>query len=113
MVSERTRINTAINMWIVTHAENVFFNKLSLSVPKANVKCLEVAFAIAVFIKLNITTIPPTTLFKPKSTSPNVLIMTLEVNNPTIIDINILMYSIRVFLAIRLLFAAVFPIYYC
>lgn len=49
----------------------------------------------------NIATTPPTTLYTPKSLTPNAFSITLLVYSDITIKYNILTYSSRVFLAIR------------
>ena len=97
-----TTIN-AINRWIWTPVLNTIFNRFISFLPNSKVRYRCVLPAIAELRTENIATTPPTTLYTPKSVTPNCDKTTLLVYRLIPIARIILIYKNIVFLAIRLL----------
>jgi hypothetical protein len=105
MVSPNSKTIMANPKWIIYAVEKTSFN-FSIVVepdPSSNDKKRDVAAPKEVLRKENRRIVPATTLYSPKSTTPSESKIILDVNNETNIVIAVRIYSIIVFLAIRLL----------
>ena len=96
--------------YIKKHVQNTCLRRAWSPRPSSNVRYRCVEVDMAPFNMPIIATTPPTTLYIPKSSTPKVERTTREVNKAIAMMKNILTYSNKVFLAIRLLFSEAFVI---
>ena len=101
-----------MKMWIMRALEKVSLSRWVSPFPNSKVMNREVAPLIEAFRKLIMATIPPTTPYIPKSSTPRTCNTTLDVYSPIATDNSIRIYSIIVFFAICLLFESMFHKYY-
>ncbi len=90
---------------MLTDEQNTLCNFSPSPFPNSNVINLDIAADNDPLSIENIATTPPTTLYIPKSSTPNVSNTTRDVYNDISIVTPILTYSRTVFFAMRLLFS--------
>ena len=104
MVSKRMNIIKLNPIIMMIDVENVFFSRSMSPRPSSNVSERPMEDVSELDTRLNMATNPPTTLYIPKSVTPNALRIIRDVNNPITIMTTIRKYNATAFFAIFLLF---------
>ena len=104
MVSKRMNIIKLNPIMMMIDMENVFLSRSMSPRPSSNVSERPMEDVSELDTRLNIATNPPTTLYIPKSVTPNALRIIRDVNNPITIMTIIRKYNATAFFAIFLLF---------
>ena len=104
MVSKRMNIIKLNPIIMMIDMENVFFSRSMSPRPSSKVSERPMEDVSELDTRLNIATNPPTTLYIPKSVTPNALRIIRDVNNPITIMTIIRKYNAAAFFAIFLLF---------
>ena len=104
MVSKRMNIIKLNPIIMIIDMENVFLSRSMSPRPSSNVSERPMEDVSELDTRLNMATNPPTTLYIPKSVTPNALRIIRDVNNPITIMTIIRKYNATAFFAIFLLF---------